>query len=318
MGEESDDLYMDLVLSGGYALRHALDIIKNEVSTAAMVITPDEITISFLSNKTGVGQKISHLMVFRQKDFTTYRYNFVDEDGELLDRYTIGFSTADMTTAIKTIGKKDGVRIYLLKEDNKLSIEPMAMGHKNFDKVSALYVKMVNVSDCTIYDPPQTGYTACTKIQPKEFANICSSVTTLKCENLVIDALPNTTEFRVIDANGSVMSINMMPIEIRRQPKKQMENKKPEQLKPQVKKIVISTKSARVPSSKPSNIIVKSESEKPISRVKIGVSTCKSLRKINNLAPAESLIQIEHGEDVPMKIRCNIGTFGEYVMCVSQ
>ena len=94
------------MLSDGYTLRNSFMIMKGEIDVTTMILSPTGIEISFVNeNKCGV-----HDVVLHASEFSMYRYDFRDEEGNLLPSI-LSLLACEMFNPTKNIGRKDGVRI---------------------------------------------------------------------------------------------------------------------------------------------------------------------------------------------------------------
>src|SRR5204863_4699374 len=84
-----------------------------EVTTASMFISKDKIQITFISDS----KRNMHEAVLHTSEFVSYHYNIMDEEGNLLEEYPICFNKTEFLNTTKSIGRKDGIRIYWSTED---------------------------------------------------------------------------------------------------------------------------------------------------------------------------------------------------------
>lgn len=111
----------------GYSFRNVIGTTQNETPDVTMVLTPLSIKITFMNT----GRYALHQIEINTEELRYYSYNFVDDNGEPLSMYHISFNTEEMFKATKSIGRRDGIQIYLLKSDNQLSIQPLKSGVKD-------------------------------------------------------------------------------------------------------------------------------------------------------------------------------------------
>jgi hypothetical protein len=306
--DASQTLFLMHIMDG-YSFRNAIGIVKSETDYATMVLSPKSIEISFIN----ASKCAIHKVVLNTQEFTMYRYNIRDADGELCPEFPIAFETNEMFNTTKSIGRRDGVRLYWLPGDNRLSVQPMKMSTKDPGRAGALYVKILTMEHIR-YDVSGSYSTDPNiRVQAKEFADICSQANTLKCTNLEIMGHSSGVSFKGILPNQTIACINRFTsqTEVPKLPTKGGPDNIDE-IDNLIGNLRISEMPAMVPSGLSLNV-VKSED---MMTVKVPIATVKALSKIHNISPAGTLLRFYFAEGKPTKVESPIGTYGVYTICL--
>jgi len=290
-------------ITDGYSFRNAIGIIKSETDYATMIVSEKSIEISFLNtSKCAV-----HKIVLYPHEFTMYRYNIKDQDGNLYKEYPISFETNEMFNTTKGIGRRDGVRLYWLSGDNRINVQPMKMTTKDPGRASALFVKILTL-ECSRYDVGTYNSEPNVRVQAKDFADLCSQANTLKCTSLEIIGHNTGVTFKGILANQTVASINRF-VSQTEVPKTQQAASNIDEIDNLIDNLRFNDN--RIITNGLSLNIVKSED---LMTVKVPISTVKALSKIHNISPAGTLLRFYFAEGKPTKLESPIGTYGLYTI----
>ena len=284
----------------GYSFRNTIGIIRNETDFATMVLSPKSIEISFVNSSKCAVHKIS----LNTNDFALYKYNVKDSNGDILDEYPFAFSTTDFFNTTKGLGRRDSIRIYLLMDDNKLSIQPIKSGTKEPGKVGALFVKLLTMEHIRYVVNDYKNTEPNVRVQAKDFADLCSQVSTLKCSLIEIIGEKNAVTFMGISSNNSISSINKFTSQSSINDKYQDKNfEEIDDILNDIRTSHKNDKSTGISLNIINNTIVD---------IKIPISIVKSLSKIHNISATGSLIKFYFEQGKPIKLECPIGIYGVY------
>jgi hypothetical protein len=142
------------------------------------------------------------------------------------------------------------------------------------------------------------------RVQAKDFADLCSQVSTLKCSLIEIIGEKNAVTFMGISSNNSILSINKFTAQSSINDKYQEKNfEEIDDILNDIRTSHKNDKSTGISLNIINNTIVD---------IKIPISIVKSLSKIHNISATGSLIKFyfEHGK--PIKLECPIGIYGVY------
>lgn len=306
--DASQTLFLMHIMDG-YSFRNTIGIVKSETDYATMVLSPKSIEISFINTS----KCAIHKIVLNTQEFTMYRYNIRDQEGNLIPEYPIAFETNEMFNTTKGIGRRDGVRLYWLAGDNRISVQPMKMSTKDPGRAGALYVKILTMEHMR-YDV-QGSYPVDPniRVQAKDFADICSQANTLKCTNLEIVGHSSGVTFKGILANQTMASINRFTsqTEVPKSNGAQGASNIDE-----IDNLIGNLRVSEAPAAQPSGLslnIVKSED---MMTVRVPIATVKALSKVHNISPAGTLLRFYFAEGKPTKLESPVGTYGTYTICL--
>jgi hypothetical protein len=306
--DSSQTLFLMHIMDG-YSFRNAIGIVKSETEYATMVLSPKAIEISFINTS----KCAIHKLVLNTQEFTMYRYNIRDPDGELYPEFPIAFETNEMFNTTKSIGRRDGVRLYWLPGDNRLSVQPMKMSTKDPGRAGALYVKILTIEHLR-YDVQGSYPTDPNiRVQAKEFADICSQANTLKCTNLEIVGHSSGVSFKGILPNQTIACINRFTSQTevpKLQTRGSLSNM--EEIDYLIDNLRINEMPGNIQSGLSLNII---KSENMIT-VRLPIATVKALSKIHNISPSGTLLRFYFAEGKPTKVESPVGTYGLYTICL--
>lgn len=305
--DTSQTLFLMHIMDG-YSFRNTIGIIKSETDYATMVVSEKQIEISFLNtSKCAV-----HRIVLHPQEFTMYRYNIRDQEGNLMKEYPIAFETNEMFNTTKGIGRRDGIRLYWLAGDNKINVQPIKMSTKDPGRAGALFVKILTMEhvryNIGTYNPEPN-----VRVQAKDFADLCSQANTLKCTNLEIVGHTSGVTFKGILANQTMASINRF-VSQTEVPKTAKAASNMEEIDNLLDSLRFTDNHVAAPITSGLSLnIVKSED---LMTVKVPIATVKALSKIHNISPSGTLLRFSFAEGKPTKIESPVGTYGLYTICL--
>lgn len=292
----------------GYSFRNTIGIIKSETDYATMVVSEKSIEISFLNrSKCAV-----HRIVLYPQEFTMYRYNIRDQEGNLLKEYPIAFETNEMFNTTKGIGRRDGIRLYWLAGDNKINVQPIKMSTKDPGRAGALFVKILTMEHIR-YETGSYNSEPNVRVQAKDFADLCSQANTLRCTSLEIVGHNSGVTFKGILANQTMASINRF-VSQTEVPKTAKAASNMEEIDNVLDNLRISDTHLAAPMTTGLSLnVVKSED---LMTVKVPIGTVKALSKIHNISPPGTLLRFYFAEGKPTKVESPIGIYGLYTICL--
>lgn len=287
------------MLSDGYTLRNSFMIMKGEIDVTTMILSPTGIEISFVNeNKCGV-----HDVVLHASEFSMYRYDFRDEEGNLLPEYPVSFSIDEMFNTTKNIGRKDGVRMYLLKDDDKINVQPIKTTTKDPGRAGAMFVNLVNVEYNRHQVPGTYPTEANVKVQSKDISEIFSQASTLKCNCVQIDGKNSSVIIKSVLPNKTLAAVNKFVSQTSVILPKAVDTSAVEHL--------ISSASL-VKSESKFKLNIKSPDD--IISVIVPISTIKSLSKIHNISASGTMLRFYFTAGRPVKLESPIGMYGTYTI----
>lgn len=290
-------------ITDGYSFRNTIGIIKSEIEYATMVVSEKLLTISFLNtSKCAV-----HKLVFNPQEFSMYRYNIRDDNGNLLPEYPISFETNEMFNTTKGIGRRDGVRLYWLAGDNKINVQPIKTSTKDPGRAGALFVK-IHTTEQIKYDTGLYPHDPNVRVQAKDFADICSQSNIVKCTCLEIVGQKNGVTFRGIHANQNIAFLSRIVSQTDMSDNFRTEISNIDEIDNLLDNLRVIDSTTSTTTCLSLNV-VRSED---LMTVRVPILTVKALSKFHNISPSGTLLRFYFGENKPTKIESPIGTYGLY------
>ncbi len=180
-------------ISDGYFLRNTICMLKNESDEITLLLTKDSILISFINK----GLYGIHDITLEGKEIE-YQYNILDRD-----EYPITVNTGEFFNATKSIGRKDGLKIYWLEGQEKLSIRPIKL-NKETGQFSDTYINIIQKEyrKCEFTNDFNTDE-LCIRMPNKNFTDICTQAITAKCKYLELTGNSNIILFKGVLPDGT-------------------------------------------------------------------------------------------------------------------
>lgn len=183
-------------LTEGYSLRMLLESMKNEIPEVCFRFSPTRIIISgsTTDDKTPT-HTIMHYAGMDSSNIPSYIYRVKDEDGKPVPYKTVILNSLEMVSRIKTIGKRDGIKIVLFPNENSVTIQIIKQA-KGMDNNSEAYVKIIP-RELKCFEPPSkdTYGEPNIKISTKDFSSMCSQANSAKCSEVRFVCLVNGIDF---------------------------------------------------------------------------------------------------------------------------
>lgn len=301
--EEPEPLFMIHILDG-YSFRNLMGIIKHEINQASMILSEKSIEISFISSNGHSG----HNILLFPYDCAKWSYNLRDEYGELYEEFPIAFDTTQFFNTTKSIGKRDGIRIYLLPGDDKLSVQLLKVSTKNPGSAEIFMIKILNIEHSR-YTPPVYTTEPNIRVLAKDFTEMCGCVIDQRCETLDAEADNNAIIFKGIQANRNVAYIKRYEGQ-----NNQCSQQESVQLASNINDISNMLRNMSTDEKKPTNrpkLRLNVVSNNNVS-VKIPIVTIKSISKIHNISNNNTLLKFYVEKGKPLKISSSISGYGLY------
>lgn len=297
-----EEFLFNLHIINGYAFKNLLTIIKSETKTATMLLSANNIEISFVNNNSGG----LHIINMNPHENIEWVYNPTDEDGNLLETYPIGFNGIDVYNTIKNIGMNDSIRLFLIKGENTVMVQPLKSASKDMGQFKFFKFDIIE-TEYARYEVGKYKETPNIKIYSKSFSDLCSEVGNVKCEYINIEGDGEAVTFRGFNGSKKEVYIN------RYDDLSTSKNHKPKMIADNISDIdnLISKINISDTSKPKAGLKLKIINDDNIT-VKVPISTFKSLSKIDNISPKGSVLRFYLEKNQPVKIETAIGTFGIY------
>lgn len=304
--DRAETLFL-LHIADGYSFRNAISMIKSETVEVTMILAPRTVEMSFINNSGCAMHKIT----INTAELSRYTYNIRDDDGYLLDKYPIAFKTNDLLNTTKGIGKRDGIRLYCLKGDDKINVQPIKTSSKDPGRVCALFVnikrheyKQAEIDDVYSKEPN-------VRVQAKDFADICTQASTSKASSLEIIGGKKSVKFHGLSANNTVVSVNkfVSQVDIIDEPRPASNIDEIDNL---LENLEYEDQDLNVSTGLTLNILNSDE----LVKVRIPSTVYKSLSKIHNVSHPGTQLKFYFSPDNPIKLETPLSTYGVYTICL--
>ena len=299
--EAREPLFLIHILDG-YSFRNLMGIVKHEINQTSMILSEKSIEISFISSN----KKSGHRIIINTMECVNWSYNLRDEDGDLYEEYPIAFDTTEFFNITKSIGKRDGIKIYLLPDDNKLSVQLLKVSTKDPGSAEIFFVNILQAEHSRYTSNIYTSEPNI-RVLAKNFTDMCGCVIDQKCEFLCVEGDDSGLIFKGIQANKSESYIKRYDAQnssYMRQENIQLASNI-DDIANMLKNVNIEKKNGTKGLSL--NVV----SNNSIS-IKIPIVTIKGLSKVHNCCPNNALLKFYVEKGKPLKIQCSISTYGDY------
>lgn len=286
--DESNNSSFQAIIGDGYSFRNMIEFLKVTSARGNFVISHDK--IAYEQSDISTNTYIINQVVINTSELTKYEFDSKEQ-------FFIGVNIEDIRTVSKTIGKKDSIKLYKVFSDPFLYIQIISNNSRGTDRENMNVIRPqsndVYQFKCVQYSNDERNPNC--KIMASEFAKVCTSMSSLKCDYVTIYGLPcgivfqggtpgRTSEriekFGVVDGfiPSSCDSISIDQLEIPSCPRPKL------------------------------NIKYDKSNVQPV-KIKVKISIIKSLSKLNNLS-TNGTIKLFIEQDKPLKILCPIGNYG--------
>ena len=297
-----EEFLFNLQIINGYAFKNLLTILKSETKTVTMLLSLNNIEISFINNNAGG----LHIININPHDNIEWIYNPTDDNNELLESYPIGFNCIDVYNTIKNIGMNDSIRLFLIKGENTMIVQPLKSSSKDMGQIKIFKFDVIE-TEYMRYEVDNYKETPNIKIYSKSFSDLCSEVSNVKCEYINIEGDGEAVTFRGFNGSKKEVYINRYDdLTFKSGSKQKVIANNILDIDSLISKINISD-SSRLKTGPKLKIVNDSNVT-----VKVPISTFKSLSKIDNISPKGSVLRFYLERGQPIKIETAIGTFGNY------
>jgi hypothetical protein len=292
-----------LQIADGYAFRNTMTIIRNETDYATMILSPNQIEISF----TNRGNYAIHKITIRTAELTAYHYNIRDDFGELLPEYPIAFASDEMLNTTKPIGRRDGLLMYWIPGTNHISVQ--ASKSKETGRAGAAFVTILNQEHTRHQTPNVYSAEPNVRVEAKAFGDLCAAAQGLKCSYVDIVGYPSSVTFKSMMSNGALAAINNF--------KKANDGAAPvPSMANNIHEITQRLELMRVDQPAGPRLSLNVMRQEDLTTIRVPIATVKALSKIHNISPQGTLLRFYFAENHPTKIESSIGTFGLYTVCL--
>jgi len=299
-----EEFVFNLCIDNGYVFKNLLTIFKKETKIATMLLSPDNIKISFVnSNSEGL-----HIINMNPHENIEWFYNPTDEAGNLMESYPIGFNCVSVYNTIKNIGTNDSIRLFLIKGQDEVMVQPIKSASKDVGQFKILKFDVIQ-TEYINYEVDNYKNSPNLKLYTKSFADLCSEVSNVNCEYINIEGDGDSVTFRGFDGSKKEVYVNrnddLLSVKNLNRPRVIADNIS------DIDALISKTNTLAIATKPKPGLKLKIVNDSNI-LVRVPKSTFKSLSKIDKIAPKGSVLRFYLEKNQPIKIETGIGTIGTY------
>lgn len=273
-------------IGDGHSFKNIIAMIKNENDEiVTFIVSKNKMSLSYMSKN----QSAIHDIQFDPDELNNYQYNIRD-----YDQFPIVMNTNELVGSIKSIGKKDSLKMSWTEGHDKIGVQVIKSG-KDSDRNPILFVNIIRRETSQLsLNNLNDDIGLPIKIPCKEFSEMCVTAITLKCLYVELIGCNTHVTFKGILSDGTVGVIT----------KKYLSNK-----------VNVNDEVIEKITSFNDDIAkfeVKVIKREELIKVKIPINTIKTLTKTQNITAPGSLLKVYICPDKMIKLECKIATYGTY------
>jgi len=274
-------------ITDGNSFKNLIEFLRLTNKKGNFRITPTKIIYeqSDVDDKTSI---INHVEIYAS-ELACYEFKAKND-------FIIGVDISDIRVHTKGIGKKDSIRLYKNADDQFLYIQILSnnsrfLESENINMILPKNGDVLNIEYCK-YESNESNPDC--KIIAASFSRLCSSMTALKSEYVILHCSPGEIIFDGVKPGNTSSKVVTF-----KSPSGQIPYSRNDD--DNLDKFVIPKKLPKIK--------IVSKTENKIVKLKIKSGILKSLSKLNNLSVGGNL-KFFYDVDKPLKIVCQIGNYG--------
>jgi hypothetical protein len=174
--ENLDKILVLLEITDGYSFRNTIDYIRYSNSEGNFIFSKDKVSYK---QHDGTGF-IMNILTLHTYYFAKYIFNS-KEDEDIL----AGVLLAELQSNTKNIGKKDGVRLYLKKDDPHIYIQILSTNKGSRNNISFVRTKEIEYYDYLLPDFERSIKQPNANAVLNDFAKTCKNMAAIKCDYVI-------------------------------------------------------------------------------------------------------------------------------------
>jgi hypothetical protein len=297
MSEESKEYVFYAEFSDGYSFRNLVEYLKSTNNAGNFLFSSKGIT--YIQNNTS--NTLLNCVEIRSHDLTAYVYNSEEEQVD------VGVNLANLRSITKSVGKKDSLRLYMIKGNPHLHISISSPNTKelNRNNISVIRPQKLEILDFNLDTFNRMESNPNSTAPAIDFNKMCTAMNAIKCNHVAIYAQDTTIVFKGM-FDGDIVG-RMDRFGISRQ-QKHLQNTLPE-----ISEISNTSKSlvTNFEDMSPPQIVILPKDYEYF--IKVETSTIKALGKLNNLSP-NGTIKMYMEYERPFKMIANVGSYGKLII----
>ena len=277
----------------GSSFRYLIEYLRLNSSEGTFVFKEDSIIYAEQNEE----ETVLNYVKIKTYELTDYEFNSFND--QIISR----ISLSELRNKTRTIGKKEQMDIYKRAEEpTNLYIQVRSQEKSSGDN-PMFYCMPMKSDELTILNLPEYSrgkkHPNCT-IYQSDFSKVCKALVANKCSYVEVLGYETGIIIKGFNSKGGIATIK----EYGKRKSDQDESKSSA-----AKSILNINSQSKIRSKKtPPKLAIRDADE--IDRFKIYINQIKSLAKLNGFSPSGT-VKFYIEKDKPMKIDCNIGTFGK-------
>jgi hypothetical protein len=293
MSDECKEYQFFAEFSDGYSFRNLVEYLKSTNTAGNFLFHSQGITYTQNNNSNTL---LNHVEI-RAFDLTNYIFNGSNEpDSEFV---AVGINLNNLRSITKSVGKKDSLRLYMIKNNPHLHISISSPNTKelNRNNISVIRPQKLEIPQFEIDDYSRTDQHPNCTAPAIDFNKMCTAMNAIKCSHVCIYAQESTVIFKGMFDGDIVGRVDRFGVNKSKPPLAGISDLS------STKPIVASRSEDESP---PQIVILPADYDYSI---KVETSTIKSLGKLNNLS-INGTIKMYMEYNTPFKMIANIGSYG--------
>lgn len=178
---EENDLLFLVEFTDGYSVRNFANFLRHTKIESNFIFTKDSI-------KYHEADSDDVLFVSAKIDVCKLgRYCFYADDDDII---LVGILLADLQARTKNIGKKDGCRMYLKRNDPNLYLQILSVGKSQRSNLNFIRTKTVGLQEYTLPTYQRADNQPNCNTSLNEFAKTCKNLGSVKCDYISVVGYP--------------------------------------------------------------------------------------------------------------------------------
>jgi hypothetical protein len=299
----------------GYSLRNLIEYLKSTNISGVLHFCPDKIKYC----RADVDQTILNEVVIYASDLPEYIYRAKEPS------IAVGVTISNLRKITKSIGKKDGLCLYMNQGDPRLHILPISANSKSStgNNVNSILPQQIKDQEYEV-----TGYLNsedkpnCT-IPISDFCRMCTGMWTISCSYVTIKVYPKGVCFEGLTEGGVITTQSKFGTTTMTNTTKEcistlLSNVEiPDDVLEQQLDDHMDDQMEQEHEQQEPTIQIREDIQQQL-KVKVKISLIKALSKINNLSSSAGVIKIYMEPDLPLKMICSIGTYGKLTIYLQE
>jgi hypothetical protein len=294
MSEESKEYVFYAEFSDGYSFRNLVEYLKSTNNTGNFLFSSRG--INYIQNNTS--NTLLNCVEIRGYDLTAYVFN------AKLEQIDVGVNLSNLRSITKSVGKKDSLRLYMIKGNPHLHISISSPNTKelNRNNISVIRPQKLEILDFNLDEFNRSESNPNCTAPSIDFNKMCTAMNAIKCNFVAVYSQDTTVVFKGMFDGDIVGRMDRFGIN---------KQKNVSHSLPEISDINSRSLISNFEDISPPQIVILPEDYEY--SIRIETSTIKALGKLNNLSP-NGTIKMYMELERPFKMIANIGSYGKLII----